>query len=475
MSQNPSTLSAYRFIKKSRFQKKKKLYKMALGVSFDVVICVYLGAFLVLGGFIAYDALQQYQNLFVTAEQFLSSNYLLIVLAMIVRSLFQSITKPGVLFTSAELKLSSLPYSREYLWLYCLLEKELSFIFAGSVVAIIAWLLTPLSAMFLFTTLSLVILLRFVLAIPQWILFQMKMWHKLVVIYLAAAICAGGRFMISLITNQITGLYLFFGILLIINLLLWNRAFKQVDWMRVIQTNDLLIWNMFFINKMSKMEIKPEKRNGWAQQLFQRKKYRKPFDYRKRTVIYKRLWRRSLWEGKELVLQTIGSILVLLVMLSFHGPWVLGVAVTLAVFLYGKMSASFFAAGFGEKLVHSLPWDLHSWKRSFLSWAYLAGIFLLIVLSIVLLLVNPSIWVPFQIILYICVTDAYLQEQLENRMALLSKTPRNLPIYEELFPFAWFCLLFLSIPYPIVSVVSILFFLKKTRKKQTKAPILSQG
>ncbi|SDL92358.1 hypothetical protein [Sediminibacillus halophilus] len=334
--------SVYRYVKRHRFRKKSKLYKLAFGVSFDVTISIYLGAFLLFGFFILHETLQESADRILQLQSFVTANYLNLVLVLFVRPVITSFTRPGVLFSSAELKLSMLPFSKQQLWQYCIGERLLKttavWVFLAGFIAFI----TPLAFDFVMMTAGLIILMDVLMAVPQWRLFQR---HFLIKLMTSTAIVVMAA-IVRLLSMYVGGSAWWMGVLFVFlagtNILLLKRATESVNWSKVVQTNDLIIWNMWFINKMSQMEIKPPSKQGWIQQLFTSRVNRKRFDYSNPVRIYRRLWKNYLLEQKEAVIRTIGSVLILLVLLGTRNDWLFGFGIALAIFLFVQMASSFF-------------------------------------------------------------------------------------------------------------------------------------
>ncbi|WP_186576307.1 hypothetical protein [Aquibacillus kalidii] len=467
MNGKPSTFTAYYLIKKNRVQKKRKLYKLALGVSFDLTVSIYLGLFLLFGAFILFDTIKQYQHYFLEIESFISSNIVLLPLLFVIRPLYLSFTKPGILFTSAELKLSMLPFSRQKLWIYCLLEKWLKIVMGTFSLGIIIGLVTPFTFNLIWPLIILTVLMQLLMSIPQWYLYQQPIIKKLLIIFVVMVLTGVTRIGSLAFEPPYLWIAILLVVLLLSNILIFKSCHTHVDWQKVIQTNDLAVWNIWFVNQMSKMQIKPEKRQGWLQQIVKRKKEKLPFDYQDKTIIYKRLWRRSFAEEKEQVIQTIGGILVLLIVLCFQAKWLFGLGICLAIFIFSKMVASFFTAGFSEKLLHSLPWDMEVRIKAFKYWVNWVAIFLGVVLTILLLSSGVNwLWIPMLILLYITVTTFYINRQLRLRQSLLIKENGYQSFWEESLSLLFFGLVLVSIVYPIVSVAFIFLLLYQVRFKK---------
>lgn len=142
---NPSTFQVYTYLKKNRMKKKQTLYKLALGISIDKTIAIYLAFTIAFGLFIAFDFIERYESWFTNLEAMLSTYYLTAMLIFLIRPVMASFTKPGILFSSAEFQISLLPYEKKKLWLYCVLEKWLKTVALLLFIATLLVILTPFS------------------------------------------------------------------------------------------------------------------------------------------------------------------------------------------------------------------------------------------------------------------------------------------------------------------------------------------
>src|SRR5699024_3227343 len=105
------TFEIMRFIEQHRFQKKKKLYRLALGVAFDWTVSIYAGvlSMLVLVGFF-YQLFEMREVIF--QYQKMIDPYLpFVLMGFVIKMIVVSFRQPGVIFSSAEWKIASLTYS----------------------------------------------------------------------------------------------------------------------------------------------------------------------------------------------------------------------------------------------------------------------------------------------------------------------------------------------------------------------------
>lgn len=456
---NPSTFQVYTYLKKNRMKKKQTLYKLALGISIDKTIAIYLAFTIAFGLFIAFDFIERYESWFTNLEAMLSTYYLTAMLIFLIRPVMASFTKPGILFSSAEFQISLLPYEKKKLWLYCVLEKWLKTVALLLFIATLLVILTPFSRSFIYTFAGIIITTQLVMTIPQWNLFRLRLIFKLLIAVAVLGMGALLRFM-----AQNTTLAIVIGVILLILLLALHIPFvryslRSVPWAKIVRISDLAIWNMWFINKVSNMQIIPPNRQGLFQTIFRSEKRKKPFNYHTDSI-YKHLWKLYFMENKDAVIKTIGSVIIVIIALSFQGDMLFGLGLALALFLFQQMAGSFFLAQFSERLLYYIPWDLEGWEKAFKSWTYIGGLIVLVPLSICLIFHSSTIlWLPLQLLFYIAVFGYVLTISLFAKVALLSKSPRTEPPVDTIVKTVMYLLVIVSVSYPIASLaVTILYF-----------------
>lgn len=462
MNSNPGTRAVYLEIKKNRFRKKKKLYKLAFGVSFDLTISIYLALFAVLGSIILYDTLQQFQVSFDQVEEFFSANYVIVWLMLIIRHVAMSFTRSGILFSSAEWKMILLPHSKEQVWMLCAMDKWLrDFLFFLFFVLLLAWL-TPFSILFLFAFAGFFIITELLMIIPQWMLYQKSFTYKLAVLVIMAFLGSLIWVAIHMIHSNYVWFWTILAVLSIINWALSGKHLWTVDWSKVVRSNDSLIWNMWFINKMSDTKVEPIENNGWFSRVRKNEKRKQVFDYRDDTAVFRRLWGDYFLQEIEAVIWTVGGILIVFLFLSFHGAWLFGIAIALAVFFFGKMAASFFSGRFTNLMIYSLPWEWKGWRRSFFIWMRRAGLLLCPpLLGLLLFHQQEWVWIPVQLGFYISAASYFTQQQIAIRIAVLSNKQKFVRVYENIFVILMFLFIIISISFPVASLFAVAFMLKK--------------
>src|SRR5690625_2522770 len=121
-------IKPFLFLKRNRLRKKGEIYKLLLAISLDMTTMFY--SLLLIGYFaVAFyfegqvpTYLIELMNQFATI---LEGRIWLIVTIIPIAYLYDSIKRPGVLFSSAEYMLTILPYERKHVWVLVAIDKWL--------------------------------------------------------------------------------------------------------------------------------------------------------------------------------------------------------------------------------------------------------------------------------------------------------------------------------------------------------------
>ncbi len=427
-------------------------------MAFDVTISIYLAAFLIFLVFIGLETLQAYQSYFIEIEVYLSNNMEVLILAGVGRMLFSSFSK-----LIRVLKLTFLPYDNKKIWLLSLVMRVFKLISYGLLGLILLFL--PLSPVFVLKILGLYLLIQLLLIVPQWYLFQIKSWKKISIVLLLTIVMSLIGFSSIYLSSSLLISILLVGLVLI-NYYLWSMRLTNIDWMRVVETNDLAVWNMFFINTMSEMKIKPEKKIGFLSQLFQSEKQKRSFPYQHSTIIYRHLWKSSLLKVKDKVFQGFGSILIIVPVLMIKEESLFVVGICLSIFLYSIVASSFFAAGFDEKLVHSLPWDMDIFKRAFLFWMYIiGGVYITFFGAISISVMGAHLETFLFIVLFSIAGIIILHRQINKQILKINRAYPKQMVLSYLYPIILFASIPLSIYYEFVTYLSLLLVVDLIKNK----------
>lgn len=456
---------AYWQLQKNRKKKKSKLYKLAFGVALDKTIILYLGLFLIMGAFIAYDILQQYQGVWIILEKQISQYYFSVMLLLIMRGLSLSFIRPGVLFASGELLLSSLPFQRNHIWYLVAINKNLRLTIRLCLCVLLLKLLTPLSFSFLFVLVLFVVSTQWLIIIPQWILYRQSWLTKFCVITIGGFVISSFTFIVVLLSWQHYLPLIGFAGLLLLNIWLYPRIFKGVDWQTTAETNDKIIWNLFFVSRMSKVSIDPPKRKGLFHHFVRNRRLKRPFPSGQSTKIYQRLLFIYFIGQKEQLIKGTAGILLIMILMSLKDPHLFGIGMALSSFIYAQLVVSFFTGIFQDKLLFSLPWQIDEWQRSYLKWAYIMwGCFLVVAALLLFWLMENRFWIVLQISYYAMFMVELLRVLLHEKINQLTKSARTIPILVVL----WIVFLFFGaiaiVSTPSLSVIVLLIWWIAMRK-----------
>lgn len=411
---NQGHLQAYRLIRKNRRKRKIQTYRLALSVVIDKTTAFYLLILVVyglMGFFIANDFIHDYEEQFLVWED-LAKQYIGMIFTILpLGYLFQSFKNPGVIFSSSEYQLSILPYSLKKIWLLTSIDKWLKQFIILMIMGGLVIVLTPLSFEIVFIYLAIAIFINIAMTVLQWKLFQAKLYIKL------------GWLLILLLLNGINFTFnlpivpILLAVLLIIgNTLLIPRLFDQVQWDRVTETSDFQIWSMWFVSKVSEVDLKPPKKLSILRNLSRRKK---PFHYEE-TSVHHRLWSIYLRQYRQDLFRIIGALFMLVFVFSWLDEWVFHFVLAVAIYVYFSIVRSFFIGRFEADIVQVLPWNLSGFKDSFFKWVVYGALILFIPVGIYLV-TNSSYWLPIQC-LYLLITFFFLyQVTLDKAISLLNK------------------------------------------------------
>src|SRR5699024_4711310 len=239
---------------------------------------------------------------------------------------------------------------------------------------------------------------------PVWKLFQERFYIKL-------ALLAGEAFLSSivyLLESPFIGLLIPL-ILIGMHFFLIPTLFHNINWGRVTEVIDFKIWRMFLVSKATQSSYKRNKRHSIFRESKRRKK---PFQYTHQSV-HHRLWLIYFGKNIGLILQLVGAILLLLSVLAFVSDLYFQIGIAIGIYMYSNISASLYNDRFQSDILRVLPWDLHTYKQTFLKWVlYGAGVLLLPV--IIYGVMHWTMWQPVQWVLYGCVFIYMLNVKIDK-------------------------------------------------------------
>ncbi len=465
MIQKAPLHQAYQLIKRNRFQRKLKMYQLAFSVMVDRTTAFYLlllGGYVFVSFFIVGDLINDYHKQFIMIEEVATTRFWLILTILPIRYLNQSFSKPGVMFTSSEYQLSLLPYSRDEIWFRSVFGKWVKQVLTYMIIGCLIIVITPISPSLVLKYILLLICFDVLMTIPQWKLYQQRIFIKIAWLCLMLIINFLGV-LLSLYTDiPIVGILLI-GLLIIINFRLKEKLFKHINWSKVTETSDFQLWNMWLISKASDVKITRQKKYSMFQKIGIGKN---PFMYREQNI-YNRLWIHYLGKNIGLFIQAIGVLFVMLIVFLFLTDVLFYIGLVITIYVYTTVLTIFFRDQFETNILRVLPWNLSVYKQAFFKWAMIGGIVLLIPI-ILFLAMNVSIWAPFQLLFY-CSVFLYIYDvKIDKAIILLGKQSIKTDLDEAIGIFLLGAV-FLNWKYPMISLcfIIIIWLLLRRRNEET--------
>ncbi|MFD2656689.1 hypothetical protein [Gracilibacillus thailandensis] len=448
-----ATVQMMRFLKKSRIRKKQKLYKLAFGVAFDWTTTIYTGFFAIMFLFIAYDTFKSMEAVFLNYQANIELFFPLIVLGLIFGAIVLSFQHPSLPITSAEWKLTSLPFSIKNIWLYALWIVIRKRFVALTLMLLLLVLVTPFSTLVLVKWYAAILIVVFLTVIPQWYFFQIEGFKKIGLYLLAVLVIGVIRLTFVLLELNADSVWMLIIFLFALNVWIWPRRLTKVNWMKVIEKSDDKEWNMFFVKQMSRMDqVKQQRRNYFLKTLFTSKKAKLPFPYQQPTKLMRKLWRRSINQEISIIYTMLFSILIIMILLSLRGgPLLQGIAIILSLFIFIKVIASFFTAIFKDKLLHSIPWNMSVITTAFWQMSSLLSIIVMLVVSVVVLLTNTWSWWLIAQLLYAFIALFFLLDcEIERKVKALNEKWYTPSFVDQVMGISTYVTMAFSVLYPVM-------------------------
>lgn len=416
-SGNVSLLRAFLFIKKNRFRKKSNVNMAAIRLMVDLTIAIYLlviVGYVIASLFIMGDFIGANQHLFELAEEQASLRYWVIAAIFPLRYIIQSFRWPGVIFSSSEFQLGILPYAKEKIWILCVIEKWIKLLCLYVIVGMLIATITPILGSVISAYILMFIVMDIIMTIPQWKLFQARFITKLT--WICGIIIVN---IMALLTSHSIVSLLMVLLIVVINLKLVRSTFHSIHWGKVMEVSDFKIWNMPIISAASGTKFKHQRkystfRNSAGQ--------RNAFTYTAKSI-HDRIWRIYFGKNMDLVLKTVGILLLMLVVVLIVADVAFPAAIAIAVYIYASIASILFSDRFRSDILEVLPWDTQSYKASFSKWIIYGMLPFLIPITIYLML-NASLWAPVQLIFYASTCLFFYQVKMGKTIALLSKQSR---------------------------------------------------
>src|SRR5690606_14192355 len=188
------------------------------------------------------------------------------------------------------------------------------------------------------------------------------------------------------------------------------RIFTHIDWQKVVNASDFLVWNMPLISQATKIKIKRDKQLAL---LYRFKFWKAEFPYQIEHA-YHRLW--VIYVEKQIghILQMTLALLLLLAVVSYFRPFYFGMALGLAIFIETSFLMALFKDRLTFDLLSVLPWDMKALRKSFAFVAMLLS-FVLLVPASVYAYVYLKQWFIFYLVLAILTFIILLNVKLDRQ------------------------------------------------------------
>lgn len=449
-------IKSYLFIKKNRFQKKLTLYKHAFNLMFDFTLLVYI--ILLLGYFITAvllngDLLYEINKTGIEIERFSIERFWLIITVLPMAFIIRSSRDTGILFSSTEYLLLNMPYKKQSIWFILACERWIRSFIIYTIIGTLMLMFTSVSFSFVVLYIFILLAINILMTIPQWNLFQGHFMTRLFVFILV--------FTINIVNMISNSYYIGISVMIILLLLqpiLWRTVFQHVDWLKTKASGDFHIWNMIFLSHITKTRYKRDKQSSFLQRFHF---WKKPFKGEK--SVYHRMWYVFFEKNIKVILQFVGTFIVLQLVLLFINKSLFPVAIALIIFAYTTFLAVLFEEHFTMGLIRQLPWDLENYKKIFLRWSLIMGS-LFIIAILIFIMQQPLKWTLPLIILYI--GTFYFQFNMKINRSISRLKKERLYVEDHLMLNVFFLLIIcFSQVFPALSLCSLYFvyiYIRKT-------------
>lgn len=399
----------YLLIKQGRFRKKISLYNQLFQITFEPVVLFYVFAFF---AYVAYAAFQYgHVPSFIPVLSdeiavFLEGRLYFILNAVPFVFLLSSFKHPGLFYSSAEHVLTMLPYKRRQVWLLTVGERYIKICLSLGLIGFLLYVITPMSFFVLGQYIVGLFLVTSLITIVQWKLFSMRFIYKFLFIVIFLIINLS-----QFLWSPIYTFFLLLSSLIVYVLIVSQHLLTNIEWHKVITTVDHSIWNMPLISQATKVKFEKE---GPATLWQYFKFWRRPFRFHK-LHIYHRLWYIYFEKRMSLLFRFIGTLVVLLAVISFFHKWYYVVSIVFISYIQRLFLFSLFNERVESDLLAVLPWDLFRLRRSFIPWACILTIPIFIPM-IVYSKIYFDIYFLFLLLAFITLFLLLLEERFANIM-----------------------------------------------------------
>ncbi|MEI3612971.1 hypothetical protein [Pseudogracilibacillus sp. SO30301A] len=452
------------FLKRNRIRKKWKLNKQVILLSFDLTSLFYT---LLVIGYFAFAIIAEgnikviFFEKMIQLEAFTVERFWIILTAIPIVYIIRSFQQPGVLFSTAEYILTILPHTVQEIWRVVALERWakslLTYMVGGGIIFLLSPTSLPLLLLYVFVLLGLNILMTTI----EWKLFQQ---HVVIKIFILIGFISINIVNILLGTELIAILFII--TLLIINIVLIPKLFRNIDWKKVTAASDFKIWNMLIVSQATKIKYKKERQYSmWQRMSF----WKRPFIYEK-TAGYHRLWHLYLEKNIRIWLQLIGALVLLMLVFLFVKDKLFLFAVAVTIHSFTTVVTSMFNDRLQTDIVQVLPWDLPVFKKTYMKWVLSVSVILLLPF-IIYSVKNYSLWIFVQLCVIIFTFIFLLHSKIEKSY---KKWDNELPKsgWIETLCYVLLLILIFSGIYPYLLVISCIImgvipFIKSKKSAST--------
>lgn len=438
-------IKTHLFLMKNRARKKWKLNKQVFHLTFDFTTLIYslfIIGYMFIAIFLDGNMLKQIDELFIGVEAFSKDRFWFIVTAFPVFHLLRAYQQPGVLFTTAEYLLTSLPNPRAYVWLAVAIKRWIRALIIYLIAGTSLYLFSPTSFPLIVTYVCLMLFLNVLMTIPEWKFFQLHIWGKMgitlffIILNILSFIIPSFWIGISFLT-----------LLIIYNIRTAPKLFKGIDWNKVTAACDFKLWNMVIVSHASKVKFKKERQYSvWQRLSF----WKKPFPYEKKAV-YHRLWHLYIEKNISFVLQIVGALLLMLFVFVFIKDTLFLFAIALTIHIYTNLIVSMFRDRLVTDIVEALPWDLNVFKQTLLKWSVIPSLIFIFPYAI-FAYYHLSFWLLPQFIIIMFTFRFLIIMKLEKVIQAFDDT-QKLREWVEFLVYGLLLILIFSNMYPLLLIL----------------------
>lgn len=461
-------IKLYLLLKRGRIRKKGQIYKRLWMMSFDVTIIFYT---LILAGYIVF-AIYRSGTIFTTIQQFvlqieaISVDYFWVLMTVIpLGMLLRTFSQPGISISTAEYTATTLPYTKQQIWWMAAGERWLRLCIILCFIGGGLWFFSPTSGPVILMYIGLLLVINIVMTVIEWRVFQLRFLWKVLILALGIGVNLLSVWTSPPLVAGISGMTL-----ILVSAILIPRNVHHINWEKVTAACDYKIWNMFLVSYMTKQKMKKQRSYTWWQRL---PFWRNHLPYRKESL-YHRLWHIYFQRQIVMLLQFIGTMLVLVgfvpvtniwivdfaTLLGFSltslKPWFFFIALALAIHMYASFVAVIWKDRLTADIVQVLPWDVWLFHRTLQRWALGGSVIFLLPIGI-FASAYASIVFFLQILIAICAFGYLVHwKRLEVMRTMTEEATVAIPKQIALLGYGLLILMIASAFLPYLLIVAVI-------------------